>query len=673
MRSSRTLRTAAAATAVMAVATLGIASTASATIPDATLATLNPGPLASKAGANGKLACPNWSDCYEVTTRFIKVAQTDPSESGGDEIYALPMWGILDGMGLDPDPNADGTKDFFRVNITKSTFRPWNSGSNLGSQWVDREATTWIPLFDRPGSARHAKNFVFTDRVIPMSGKQFTPTEGLLFTNNFAEHDGTPESVTDRLYLESARDFQGQLQRNSTVGRAAVRSASYGVGDAISAAGAYATKTFPDIAKVVAAAGSEGATLLKKEGQPNITNLIDSTVNLVSSLSQLDADDPGEQVTTFIPFSELAAPGKLGKEQQFTITGKTDPDDLLNTGEVKAVLGVKLVKVKSGTGKPPWINYTAAPAPAPATSASTSASPSAAPRPSAVAGKLTVTGTVRPSFDGALTAGQKFPITQGTFSAVNRSNAAATIMVVSSVVYCPAANSGVSTCIPGGTINATGGTNVPKGATVTLGGSGGTAGTVPAAQVGKYAVLVSKAVNKTTQEVLATSISVGTPIVAAAAAAPAASPSSSPSVSASAPASATTFIAAAPVAGDCARISGTQATAKTCPTMTVVGGGNAKASSKIKVTAGTYDTGVQRATRQVFLYSCTAQDRATCTQIGFGVNVDTNGEYIFDLATLGGASLVGKYIHAESYVQNPSTFVGLGTFHATPKFIGVNP
>ena len=209
---------------------------------------------------------------------------------------------------------------------------------------------------------------------------------------------------------------------------------------------------------------------------------------------------------------------------------------------------------------------------------------------------------------------------------------------------------------------------MPKGATVTLGGSGGTAGTVPAAQVGKYAVLVSKAVNKTTQEVLATSISVGTPIVGAAAA-----PAASASATSSASAAAATLVAAAPVAGDCPRISGTQATAKTCPTMTVVGGGNAKASSKIKVTAGTYDTGVQRATRQVFLYSCTAQDRATCSQIGYGANVEANGEYTFDLAALGGASLVGKYVHAESYVQNPSTFVGLGTFNATPKFIGVNP
>ena len=105
----------------------------------------------------------------------------------------------------------------------------------------------------------------------------------------------------------------------------------------------------------------------------------------------------------------------------------------------------------------------------------------------------------------------------------------------------------------------------------------------------------------------------------------------------------------------------------------VVGGGNAKASSKIQVTAGTYDTAGQRATRQVFLYSCTAQDRATCTTIGSGNNVETNGSFTFDLAALGGASLVGKYLHAESFVQNPNTFVGLGTFNATPRFIGVNP
>ena len=672
-RTSRTWRALlGTAVAVATTATMvGLAAPASATISDANLAALNPGPLASKIPAGQKkIACPSWSDCYEVTTRFIKVRIADPSEAFGDEIYALPMWGILDGMGIDPDPNADGTTDFFRVNITKSTWRPWKRGSNLGSQFTDRKTNTWIPLADRADSARQAKNFVFTDRVIPMSGKKFSPTEGLLFTNNFVEHDNSTEAATDSIYLETARDFQGQLSRNSTVGRAKVRQASYGVGDTLKAAATYVDAVAPDVAKVVGAVKSSGSTLMKKEGQPNVTNLIDSTANLLTSWLQIDGDDPGEQVTAFIPFEELAAPGKLGKEQTFIIRGKTDPDDILNSGLVEAEIGVKLVKVKNGRGNPPWIPITesAAPeAPAATPSASASARPSASAQ--AATGKVTVTATARPAFGGALAAGQKYPITQGSFSAVNRSNSAATIMVVSSVVYCPAANSDVNSCTMGGVINATAGTRVAKGATVTLGGSGGTAGTVPADQGGKFAVLVSKAVNKETQEILATSASTAVPLPGgAAAAAPA--PAATPSAAASA---AATFVAAAPVAGDCPRINGTQATAKTCPTMTVVGGGNAKASSKILVTAGTYETGAQRQTRQVFLFSCTAQDRATCTQIGFGQNVEANGKYTFDLAALGGASLVGKYIHAESYVSNPSTFVGLGTFHATPRFIGVNP
>lgn len=662
VRATRLITASVAAVATI-VTTIGLAVPASATISDADRSALNPGPLAAKIQpGTTKLACPSWSDCYEVTTRFLKVRIKDPSEATGDEIYALPMWGILDGMGLDPDPNADGTKDFFRVNITNATWRPWNRGSNLGSQFYERRTKTWIPLFERSDSARHAKNFVFTDRVIPMSGKQFTPTEGLLFTNNFVEHDQSRESATDAIYVQTAKDFQGQLQRNSTVGRAKVRQATYGAGDFIGAAGTYVDAAFPDIAKVVAAVGSEGTTLLKKDGQPNISNLITSTANLVSSWMQIDGDDPGEQVTTFIPFKELAAPGKLGKEQTFLITGKTDPDDLTNSGVVQAIIGVKLTKVKSGTGRPPWVNIATAAAPAPSASVTATPRPTSAP----AAGKLTVTVTGQPAFDGALTVGQKFPITQGRFSAVNKTNASARIMVVSSVVYCPTATTDVNACTMGGVINATAGTAVAKGATVALGGAGGTAGTVPAAQAGTFAVLVSKAVNKTTQEILATTASAAKQIVAANA--PATAPAAAP-----APAPAAVLVAPAPVPGDCPRLSGTQASATTCPTMTVVGGGNAKASSKILVTAGSYDTGVQRATRQVFLYVCPGQALTGCTNIGSGTNVDANGSFTFDLAALGGATLVGKYLHAESYVSNPSTFVGLGTFNATPHFIGVNP
>lgn len=367
------------------------------------------------------------------------------------------------------------------------------------------------------------------------------------------------------------------------------------------------------------------------------------------------------------PVGNRCAPGREGASQtpagsgNFILGGgaaATSPDPVPAQHAGKwAVVGTSLVQnntlLSIVYSTPQQVARAAAAAP----SASASAS-AVAP----TAGKLTVTATAQPRFDGALTVGGKFPITQGTFTAVNGTGNSATVMVVSGVHYCPAANSPLASCTNGGVINQTAGTTVANSATVTVGGSGGTAGTVPAAQAGKFAILVSNAVNKATQEIVATTQSAAQQIGAAATAAAAAAPSQ-----------AATFVAAAPAPGDCPRISGTQATATSCPTMTVVGGGNAKASSRIQVTAGTYDAAGQRATRQVFLYSCTAQDRATCTSIGSGANVETNGLFTFDLATLGGASLVGKYLHAESFVQNPSTFVGLGTFNATPRFIGVNP
>ena len=757
---------------LLASSVLAIASPVSAELNDDQIASLNPKWTKYKN-------CPTNGPCYLLDTRFIAARITDPSEVGecqlgissrGDENYVLPMFAIIDGMGANSDVLALESDQEFRVNVTRRTWEGTGRGSNLGTQWYDRETTAGVTLARQDRSKAAAKQLQWRDYVTPINRTSFVD-DGLIMTMNFMEHDNARTADLDSLYYQKALEFKNSLVSTSNandVRRTLAASPSYTL-DATLQSAKYLALLAPKVAAVVVAAKTGGASAAIARGATDLGSSVGLFQKLYDSLILLDTDDVGEQKTVFVSFKDLP----LGREVQFKMSGKVDPT-ACDTGGFEVTLGVKLSKTAdnpaykpsarpataAGFGfakadTPKWvsspvvgqsINFV------PGSFAITNASAQVASNlklvsvayfcnsrdkttdpvgkrcapsrtlaqetpggsgtftfgggaarvadrpvaanhsgrwavigtslvqgnkllainysepvqvgtaiapttvPAAQTGSLSVSVTAQPRFNGVLTPGQKFPITQGTFSVANGSNAAANVMVVTGIRYCDTPSTPINSCANGGVINTTQGTQVARGATVVIGGSSGTAGLVPADKSGKYVVLLSNAVNKTTQEILATTTA--TPVLLGAAAA--------------APAATGTLVAPAPVAGDCPRISGTQATAITCPQMTVVGGGNARANSKILVTAGTYDTGSQRATRQVFLYACTTQDHATCSNIGFGVNVDTNGSYTFDLAKLGGASLVGKYLHAESFVQNPSTFVGLGTFEATPRYIGVN-
>lgn len=776
-------------------------------------ATIDPASISALNEKKTKYAqCPDDSPCYTLETRVIRAKVNNTSEATGDENYILPLYALIDGMGVDPSPNAAASDSQFRVNMVNNTWRTFDSGrgSNLGGQWYDRSTSAWSTLASSDRSSYQWKNHQYKDYVIPLDRTSFGKNDGLLLTTTFMEHDFAKEADLDKMYLDAARGFQASLVAGadaSTVRKDMMSVPTYYT-DAALATGVFVARALPKVAAVVAAAETGGASAAVVKGATDVSDTVDMFADFWNGIKALDTDDRGSQVSAFLRFKDLP----LNKEKEITVTGITDKG-ALNEGRFTYVLGVKLVKVRDAktknsfqkaaaaaidsqvvaAGNPTWVStptvgakptfvpgtfaitnvdnqtaltihvisrpyycstktkaadpitnrcptglvsqdltpggsgsftlgggaaisgsavpanrkntwavmatsyfaggqrlknsfssplkVVAAGTTAPRPSASASARPSVTPSPvasssssaaasatAAPAGKLTVTSTAVPRIDGNLTVGGKIPLYQGTFSVTNGTNAAATAKITTKVFYCAstaAARTPLS-CTDGGVVNETAAITVAQGASTPLGGAGGTAGTIPASASGKFAVILSSFINTGTGKTVISNFSTPTKVSAAAV-----SPSASSSASAST--AATTFVAAAPVAGDCPRISGTQATALTCPTMTVVGGGNAKASSKIKVTAGTYDTGVQRQTRQVFLYSCTAQDRTSCTQIGYGVNVDANGEYTFDLATLGGAALIGKYIHAESFVQNNSTFVGLGTFHASPKFIGVNP
>lgn len=757
--------------ALVAFSILAGVSPASAELSQDQLATLNPKWTKYKE-------CPKDGPCYLLDTRFVSARITDPSEagqctgvsSGGDENYVLPMFAIIDGMGVNSNILATEADQEFRVNVTKRTWEGTGRGSNLGTQWYDRTTTSGVTLARQQRSKAASKQLQWRDYVTPINRTSFV-NDGVIITMNFMEHDNAKTADLDKLYYEKALEFKNSLVATSDAN--AVRSTlaatpSY-TADATIQSLTYIAKIAPKVAEVYLAAQTGGATAALTAGATDLGNTVGLFQKLYESLIMYDTDDVGEQKTVFVSFKDLP----LGREVEFKMSGKVDPT-ACDTGGFEVTLGVKLSKVKdnaaykpSARGQVPsgfsfvrgtapvWpvapnaaVRYSYVPGSYSISNASSqvaldlkaltvpyfcttrdqtrdpvanrcapgrtlitqtpagngnftlggggvqasdvvipanyvgrwavlgtslvqgsrlldlslsepvqvATAISSTTVPAASTGTVTVTATAQPRFTAALTPGQKFPITQGAFSVANGSNAAATIMVVTGVRYCDTATSEISTCANGGVINSTPGTAVRRGTTVAVGGSSGSAGMVPSDKSGKYVVLLSNAVNKDTQEILASTTS--TPVLLGSAA---------PSTGATA-----TLVTPAPVAGDCARISGSQAVARTCPTMTVVGGGNARTTSKILVTAGTYDTGVQRATRQVFLYICTSQDHATCTNIGSGVNVDANGSYTFDLATLGGASLAGKYLHAESFVQNPSTFVGLGTFEVTPKYIGVN-
>ena len=84
--------------------------------------------------------CPKDADCYILSTRIISGKVADPSELSGDENYILPIWSIIDGMGVNVHPLATDSDDFFRVNISKKTI------GNMGRKFNQRKTGRTINL-----------------------------------------------------------------------------------------------------------------------------------------------------------------------------------------------------------------------------------------------------------------------------------------------------------------------------------------------------------------------------------------------------------------------------------------------------------------------------------------------------------------------------------------------
>lgn len=175
---------------------------AHATLADADVQSLNP--RLQKYGS-----CPTDSPCYILETRIIRAKVADPSEASGDENYILPIWAIVDGMGVNPHPHilSTGSTDIFRVNIAKRTIGG-DRGSNMGTMFWQRETASWVDLQSRDPNAY--KLHLNKDFVIPISRERWS-SEGLIFSTTMMEHDNSNGKDIDRAYLQMARKVQSGL------------------------------------------------------------------------------------------------------------------------------------------------------------------------------------------------------------------------------------------------------------------------------------------------------------------------------------------------------------------------------------------------------------------------------------------------------------------------------
>lgn len=301
---------------------------AHASISDGQIEKLNP--RRSKYGT-----CPSDSPCYILETRIIRAKVADPSESSGDENYILPIWAIVDGMGVDAHPLATDSDDFFRVNVARKTISDADRSSNLGSMFWQRETGSWVNLQSRaPEAYKLHQN---KDFVIPISRDRWT-SEGLIFSVNMMEHDNSSGRDIDRSYLQAARKVQAGLLQGATQARVSIKNPTY-YGNAIKATTDFMKKAAPIAAKAYAtyqtggAAGAAAGTA----ASVNLDEITSMFSNLWDGLAKLDKDDVGQQVSTYIPFASL----RPGVEQTQVLCGKTDPT-ALNTGKFCVEIGVTL-------------------------------------------------------------------------------------------------------------------------------------------------------------------------------------------------------------------------------------------------------------------------------------------------------------------------------------------
>ena len=269
--------------------------------------------------------CPNDANCYKLTTRVISGSVRNPSEISGDENYILPIWSIIDGMGIDVHPLATDSDDFFRVNISKQTI------GNMGSIFSQRRTRRWVDLQQKRPSAY--KLHVNKDYVVPLSRDRWT-TEGIIFSVNMMEHDNSRRTDIDRVYLSTARNVQAGLLRNAQNVRVSMRSPTY-YGDAGKAAVKFTKEAIPMAAKGYAAYQTGGGAAAA--GSVDISSVATLFKNLWNGIKRLDKDDVGQQKTIYIPFKSLTP----GVEKVKEVCGTTDPT-AFDTGRFCIKIGVKL-------------------------------------------------------------------------------------------------------------------------------------------------------------------------------------------------------------------------------------------------------------------------------------------------------------------------------------------
>lgn len=298
---------------------------AHATLADADIQSLNP--RLQKYGR-----CPTDSPCYILETRIIRAKVADPSEVSGDENYILPIWAIVDGMGVNPHPHvlSTGSEDIFRVNIAKRTIGG-NRGSNMGTMFWQRKTANWVDLQSRDPNAY--KMHLNKDFVIPISRERWS-SEGLIFSTTMMEHDNSQGRDIDRAYLRMARTVQSGLLQGATQARARLNNPTY-YGDAMKATEKFVKDAAPIAGKAYAAYQTGGAAAAA--GTTDLDTVTNLFKNLWQGLAKLDKDDVGQQVSVYIPFASLQ-PGVEKKQQ---VCGKTDPT-ASNTGRFCVEIGVKL-------------------------------------------------------------------------------------------------------------------------------------------------------------------------------------------------------------------------------------------------------------------------------------------------------------------------------------------
>lgn len=305
---------------------------AHATLSDADVQSLNP--RLQKYGS-----CPTDSPCYILETRIIRAKVADPSEVSGDENYILPIWAIVDGMGVNPHPHvlSTGSADIFRVNIANRTIGG-DRGSNMGTMFWQRETSSWADLQSRDPNAY--KLHLNKDFVIPISRERWS-SEGLIFSTTMMEHDNSQGRDIDRAYLQMARKVQSGLLQGATQARAQLNNPTY-YGDAMKATEKFVKDAAPIAAKAYAAYQTGGAAAAA--GTTDLDTVTNLFKNLWQGLAKLDKDDVGQQVSVYIPFASLQ-PG-IEKKQQ--VCGKTDPT-ASNTGRFCVEIGVRLTPYSNKT------------------------------------------------------------------------------------------------------------------------------------------------------------------------------------------------------------------------------------------------------------------------------------------------------------------------------------